>query len=252
MLSMRLQFAFILAVQGLLWLPARGWAQNPQGQDRKIATWPAALAEMPAGQVTVRYRNGELAIEAKNAPLGDVLRAVCTQMGVTLDFSPGGDEPIFAVLGPGPAKKVILSLLEGSQFNYVTAWSADDPNQLASLIVFPKIKDSNRQETRDSAVQHQVAQGHVSSTPSSSTGVESGKKELMELLNAARAEVANSGGTGFDLQGADVASVFQQVEAQIMVMGDSAATDANSSNTGQQAGDGTSQNPVNRPRHRRR
>ena len=147
MLSMRALFAFVLALAGLLWLPARNWAQNPQVHEQATALArpePAAtLAQVPPGHAVVTYRNGELTIKAQNAPLIDVLRAVCSVTGAVLDIPSGADGRVFASLGPGRASEVLASLLNDAQFNYAMMGSVDDPNALARVIVIPKTKGSN-------------------------------------------------------------------------------------------------------------
>jgi hypothetical protein len=253
----------------LLWLPAGSRAQNPQAQEQATANAapepPASLAEVPEGQVVVRYENGELTIKANHAPLVDVLRAVCGQIGAELDAPTEAREPILIILGPAPARLVLGSLLDGSQFHYAMRQAADDPSALASVIVFPKTKDSKmlRPDAQDS-----VRQGQVGSTTSTSSGSGPDAKQVMrELLLEAKAEVANSGGVFLDLQGdensgdadagaqkVDAGTMLQKVEAQMKAIEDAAATGANSPQTGQLA-DPTAPAPVNpagRPRHRAR
>ena len=269
MLSRRWQFALVPAAAGLLWLPARTWAQDPQIQGRATVKAPpepsAALAEIAPGQVVVTYEDGQLTIEAKNAQLIDVLRAVCTRIGAELDAPPEASEPILITLGPAPARVVLTALLDGSQFHYAMKGAADDPNVLASVIVFPKTKDS---KTLRPVAQDSVSQRQVNSATATSIGSEPDTKQLMrELITQAQAELANSGGIVFDGHGGDenasdaepastvpqpnVATVLKLVEAQISALGDAAATDANSPQMGQGLGALTSQNPVVIPRHRR-
>ena len=271
MLSMHSQFAIFLAVGGLLWLQTGSWARDHKVQEQAksaaSAETSAALADVPAGQVVVSYENGELTIKANNAPLVDVLRAVCGRIGAELDAPPEAREPIHMILGPAPARLVLAALLDGSQLNYAMRKTADDPNALASVIVFPKAKDS---KTFGPIAQDRVSQNQVSSTTAPAPpGSATDTKQLMrELLTQAKAEMANSGGIVLGTQGvdenagdADVAStapqieaanVLKLVEAQITAIGDAAATDINSSQTGQPASDAALQNLVGRPRHRRR
>ncbi len=119
---MRSQFAFVLALAGLLWLPAENWAQNPQVQEQPTVLAPpeptGTLAQVPPGYAVVTYQNGGLTINARNAPLTDVLRAVCSVTGAVLDVPPGADERIFAILGPGRASEVLASLLNDARFDY--------------------------------------------------------------------------------------------------------------------------------------
>src|SRR5205814_4704366 len=140
--SRRWQFAFVLAVAGLLWLAARSWAQGPPVQEQiKLGPPnepPAAFPQVAAGKAVVIYQNGQLTIEAKNALLIDVLRAVCKQIGAELDSQVVADERVFNVLGPGPTKEVLAALLSNSHFNYAMAESPNDPNTLARVVVFPR------------------------------------------------------------------------------------------------------------------
>lgn len=146
MLSMRSQFAFVLGVGCTLLLvpgiPGIKGQDAPASQQAAATTAPAAFADSPPGQVVVTYLNGALTVKVNNAPLTKVLRAVCSQIGAELDFTSGADEPIFADLGPGLARKVIASLLEAAPYNYVMAHSADDQNSVINLVVFPRTEDS--------------------------------------------------------------------------------------------------------------
>jgi len=158
--------AFGAAVAGLLWFPALSWARSPQVQEPSAAVAPgdaaAALAQVPPGQAVVSYRSGELTIKARNAPLIDVLRSVCSQAGAVLEAPSRADERTFAIFGPGRASEVIASLLNGSQFGYAMAGSPDDPNALTRLIVIPG--------TKGSKAERQSTQPQVGSTPAAFIG----------------------------------------------------------------------------------
>jgi hypothetical protein len=114
----------------------------------------------------------------------------------------------------------------------------------------------NRQETKNSGLPDQVAQAQMSPTPTTSTEAESRKKQLLELLDAARAEFANSGGTAFEIQGlnqdggTDAVATFQQFEAQIKAA--MQAIDANPPQIDQQASAVAPEKRDGRTRHRRR
>ncbi len=260
MLSMRSQFTVIAAVASLLWLPPRCRAQDSRVQEQiKVkapSEPPAAFPQSEAGQAVVTYQNGELTIEANNASLIDVLRAVCKQIGAELDSQAVDDERIFSVLGPGPVREVLTALLNNSQFDYAMAESPNDPNTLASVVVFAKTKGSTQQVAGDPGAQNRVTQAQVSSTNPRASSIEmnSSLKQMKELLATARAEVA--GGAVIETQGeagmvgADAATILGQVEAQLNAIGDAAATDGNSAQIGQQAA-AAPENPVGRPRHRR-
>ena len=274
MFSRRFQFAFALTVAGLVWLPVVSWAQEPQAQEQTTAKAPIesrdALADVPSGQAVVTYQNGELTIKARNAPLMDILRAVCSQVGAVLDSEAASDEPIVAILGPRPVREVLAALLSDSQLNYALSGSPIDPSTLARVIVFPKTKDS---KASGLVAQDMVSQEQLSSANGStnSIGITSGLSQVKELLTAAKAEVANSegilldngaeNGNGGDAEaaggapGVDASIILELIEAQINANGDAAsdASNSKSAQPGQQADAGTPQNPIIRiPRRGRR
>src|SRR5712691_2440647 len=94
MLSMRSQFVFVLAVAGWLLVPVGSWAEDSQVQDQAATTVAPELAQIPLGQVVVTYENGEVTVKARNATLGQVLRAICSQIGADLDAESEDREPI--------------------------------------------------------------------------------------------------------------------------------------------------------------
>src|SRR4029077_19127542 len=129
-----------LTIASLVSIPLIG-AQDQQGQKQAVVAEPGGksgtLAEMSPGQLIVSYENGELTIKARNAPLLEVVRRVCKQVGADIDAPVGASEPIFVDLGPGPARAVLTSLLSGSRFNYALQASEQDPNVLARIILDP-------------------------------------------------------------------------------------------------------------------
>ena len=234
MLSMRSEFVFILAVAGWLLVPIGSWAQDPQVREQAAATVAPELEQIPLGQVVVTYENGEVTVKARNATLGEVLRAICSQIGAELDAESEDREPIVGTFGPGAAKDVLASLLIGSHFNYVMQASDDDPKILARVIVVPKAKDSNAQDrlaqnqvtppqvsptpAQDRVAQNQVTQPQVSSTPTTPVADESDLNEMKGLLMQAKAE-----------------GVLQQVEARIKAVATEAAEPNPASQAVQQA-----------------
>ncbi len=236
MLSMRSQFVFLLAAAGWLLVPVESWAGSSQVQDPAATTVAPELEQIPLGQVAVTYENGEVTVKARNATLGQVLRAICSRIGAELDAESEDREPVVGTFGPGAAKDVLASLLIGSHFNYVMQTSDDDPTMLARVIVVPKAKDSNAQDrlaqkqltppqvsptpAQDRIAQNQVPHPQVSPTPTTPVVDESGLKQMKELLMQAKVDIANSGGDvsdaqGADAAGADTADLLQQVEASI-------------------------------------
>ena len=79
-----------------------------------------------------------LTIVANNSTLGDILRAVHRQTGATVDTPGNATERVIGKFGPGPARDVLASLLNGSHFNYVLLGSAASPNALDRVMLFSK------------------------------------------------------------------------------------------------------------------
>lgn len=99
---------------------------------------PAAATpeQMPAQPPQVTYRDGQLTIVARNSRLSDILNAVRSRTGASLDMPPEtAQERIAMQLGPAPAPEVLSDLLDGSRFDYVILGSPQDPSALVTLIL---------------------------------------------------------------------------------------------------------------------
>src|ERR1700757_2501079 len=106
------KFVLGLAVLAVLGFVVQGWGQESQVQGQAgvatgAPTLPAALAQVPAGKSEVTFANGQLTIKAHNAPLIEVVRAVCTQIGAELDAKVEPRAAVLGIMGPGPAKEVL-------------------------------------------------------------------------------------------------------------------------------------------------
>jgi hypothetical protein len=94
---------------------------TPEGPTSMPVPAEAALARAvnaPVNPLIVRYRNGELTIEADNATLNDILRAVSKEIGAVVDVPSVATDPVLRHLGPGPVAGVLNALLKPSRFNY--------------------------------------------------------------------------------------------------------------------------------------
>jgi hypothetical protein len=93
---------------------------------------------MPAVPPQVSYQGGQLVVIAQNSTLGDILRAIRKQTGASVDVPGNATERVVGRFGPGSARDVIASLLNGSHFNYVVLGSATDPNVISQVILTPR------------------------------------------------------------------------------------------------------------------
>src|SRR5438094_8544073 len=99
---------------------------------------PPTLEQVAASAPQVFCRNGQLTIVARNSTLGDILRAVHTQTGASVDVPSNATERVVSHLGPGPARDVLASLLNGSHFNYVMLGSPTEPDRVDRIILTSK------------------------------------------------------------------------------------------------------------------
>ncbi len=86
----------------------------------------------------VSYKDGQLTITAENVPLSDVLHEVSRATGATLEVPAGSaTEPVFANIGPGSVRDVMVKLLNGTKFNYVMTGSQDTSSDLKKIVLTP-------------------------------------------------------------------------------------------------------------------
>jgi len=99
---------------------------------------PPTLEQEPAIQPQVVFANGQLTITAPNSTLGEILRAVRNRTGASVDVPGNATERVVGQFGPGPARDVLASLLNGTHFNYVLLGSASDANALERVVLISK------------------------------------------------------------------------------------------------------------------
>jgi hypothetical protein len=99
---------------------------------------PLNLDEIPATPPQVSYGNGQLTIVAQNSTLSDILRAVHQQTGAIVETPGNANERVMVHIGPGPARDVLASLLNGSHFDYVMLGSAENPTAVSHVILTAK------------------------------------------------------------------------------------------------------------------
>ena len=96
------------------------------------------LEQKPAVPPQVTYQDRQLTIVAENSSLGDVLRAVKTQTGASIDLPANTNARVVTHLGPGPSRDVLAQLLNGTLFNYVLLGTVNDPASVGKIILMPK------------------------------------------------------------------------------------------------------------------
>jgi hypothetical protein len=160
---------------------------------------PLRPEQMPASQPDVQFRQGQLMIMASNATLGDILRAVHQETGATVDVPPNATERVVGQFGPGPARDVLTSLLNGSHFNYVLLGAADNPTALDRVILTSR-SGNDQMAQSPSATQNQQYQSAVMAQPADTDDTSADDAAADADNNAEADEQANQAQTADDQQ----------------------------------------------------
>ncbi len=90
----------------------------------------------PASRLDVEYKNGRLSIVADHVNLSQILDEIHRQTGTEISLPPGaGQEQIVAGISPLPLREALVSLLNGSRFNFIMVDSEHEPGKLKSVIL---------------------------------------------------------------------------------------------------------------------
>lgn len=129
-------FALTIALSlSVLNLSSMGLAQNPPQAEASSVERGPTVEHTPSQLPTVTFHNGQLTITAYNASLRDILEMVRAQTGAAIDIPPEANERVFINVGPGPTRRVLDSLLAGSNFNYVLLGSETNPQALTKVVL---------------------------------------------------------------------------------------------------------------------
>lgn len=91
---------------------------------------------MPAAAPKVVMSEGQLSILAENSTLGDVLNAVKSLTGASVEAPPAASNQRIAVnLGPGKPQQVLQELFDGSKFDYMILGSPTDSAAIEKIII---------------------------------------------------------------------------------------------------------------------
>ncbi len=100
---------------------------------------PPTPAQLPPSAPRVTYQNGLLTVVANNSTLGDILNAVGSKTGASIEFpSVLAQERVMAIVGPAPAPQVLASLLNGSRYDYILLGTDGRPDLLQKAIITSK------------------------------------------------------------------------------------------------------------------
>ncbi len=91
--------------------------------------------KVPASAPRISFSNNELTVVAQNSSLGEVLNAIRAATGMKIDGPSGSADRVSAKIGPAPVRDVLLSLLEGSRYDFAILGSATDPTVVEKLVL---------------------------------------------------------------------------------------------------------------------
>ncbi|WP_263352209.1 hypothetical protein [Acidicapsa acidisoli] len=122
--------------QGLLCKKKKTGPELERALDPSQQPGSAPEGEPAPKASAVSYSDGMLTINAQNIPLRDVIGAIRTRTGISVELpAESMDDPIFDHVGPAPLRDALTQFLYGSKFNYVIQTSFEDPQHVTKLIL---------------------------------------------------------------------------------------------------------------------
>jgi hypothetical protein len=115
------------------------------------------MDQIPPTPAKVTFQGGLLTISAQNSPLGEILREVRKLTGTSIEIPPhaaASDERVITYIGPGTPRDVLVTLLNGSSFNYVMLGSGSDPSVVSSIILTTKSSAGGETQTAANVLQN--------------------------------------------------------------------------------------------------
>jgi hypothetical protein len=116
-------------------------ASKPAQQEQMPQQAPSPSTPEPASPKApqVTYEAGQLTIIAENSKLSDILASLRACMGADIDLPPSASgERIWVRLGPGPARKVLATLLSQTKLDYIIQASDTDPDGIQNVWLTPR------------------------------------------------------------------------------------------------------------------
>ena len=106
---------------------------------------PKVMSMAPPNPPKVTCKGDQLTVAADNSTLSSVLTAIRACTGVQIDIPDGASASrSFDQLGPGPARQVLTSLLNGTDFNYVIESSVADPEKVEAVLLIARTSDKDK------------------------------------------------------------------------------------------------------------
>jgi len=148
---------------------------------------PTAVAPPTSKPPQVTYEDGQLTIIAENSALSEVMKALRSALGADIDLPAGvADQHIWVHLGPGPARRILRDLLDGTEFNYVIQASETDAGGIQSVLLTQRSK-STAPQTPGLPEREATRLARTSAEPSQATDSENPPRESVASADPAPA-----------------------------------------------------------------
>ncbi len=142
------------------------------------ASFPVKPAQ-PASNLDVQYRSGRLSVSADHVSLVQILNEVKRQTGTEITIPPGGgQEQIVVGVSPQPLREALVSLLNGSRYNFIMLDSEHDPGKLKSVILTYRSAGGGASEPAVVAPPPPVTQGEPVPSPEPETAPTQAEPQL--------------------------------------------------------------------------
>jgi hypothetical protein len=120
-------------------LTAAASKPTQQEQAPQQAPSPSSPEQVHGKPLQVTYEAGQLTIIAENSKLSDILASLRDCMGADIDLPAGASgERMWARVGPGPARKVLATLLSQTKLDYIIQASDTDPDGIRNVWLTPR------------------------------------------------------------------------------------------------------------------
>ena len=133
--------------------PAKRLEKKPAAKTAPVAAEPPPVVEqkppapavplrpsqMPAVPPRVILVDGALTIVAENSTMADIITQLRAATGIKIETIGGpSGERVAARIGPAPVRDVILSLVQGSGYDFIILGVEGQPNAVERVILTPK------------------------------------------------------------------------------------------------------------------
>lgn len=125
-------------------IPTPAAAPGPAPAPIAIEAEQSPSQPPPSQAPVISWDGKQLTIDAENTSLSEILLAIRSRTGASIEMPPSTSAERVAVhMGPAPVREVLSSLLYGTDFNYVIQSSDGDDEGLGKVIITAREKDSS-------------------------------------------------------------------------------------------------------------